>query len=60
MRVLAGQGQQGQPPLRPVEDCDLPDRPCRWFIYKDVTKPRRVHYERPGFTPPPAIQIVNA
>ena len=25
----------GRPPLRPLEDCDLPDRPCRWFIYKD-------------------------
>lgn len=43
----------GGPPLRPVEDCDLPDRPCRWFIYKDPAKPRRVHYERQGFTPPP-------
>jgi hypothetical protein len=42
----------GLPPLRPLEDCDLPDRPCRWFIYKDVTKPRAVHYERQGFTPP--------
>ncbi len=46
------QMSQGQPPLRPIEDCDLPDRPCRWFIYKDVSKPRRVHYERQGFTPP--------
>ncbi len=46
------QMSEGQPPLRPVEDCDLPDRPCRWFIYKDVSKPRRVHYERQGFTPP--------
>jgi hypothetical protein len=43
---------EGQPPLRPLEDCDLPDRPCRWFIYKDVTKPRRIHYERQGFLPP--------
>ena len=34
------------------EDCDLPDRPCRWFIYKDTTKPRAIHYERQGFTPP--------
>lgn len=42
----------GQPPLRPLEDCDMPDRPCRWFIYKDVTKPRAIHYERQGFTPP--------
>jgi hypothetical protein len=42
----------GEPPLRPVEDCDLPDRPCRWFIYKDPAKPRRIHYERQGFTPP--------
>ena len=46
------QMSEGRPPLRPVEDCDLPDRPCRWFIYKDVTKPRRVHYERQGFEPP--------
>jgi len=46
------QMSEGLPPLRPVEDCDLPDRPCRWFIYKDVTKPRRIHYERQGFSPP--------
>jgi hypothetical protein len=46
------QMSEGKPPLRPLEDCDLPDRPCRWFIYKDVTKPRAVHYERQGFTPP--------
>ena len=46
------QMSQGKPPLRPVEDCDLPDRPCRWFIYKDTSKPRRVHYERQGFLPP--------
>ena len=39
----------GDPPLRPLEDCDLPDRPCRWFIYKDATRPRRIHYERQGF-----------
>ena len=43
---------EGGPPLRPLEDCDLPDRPCRWFIYKDTTKPRAIHYERQGFTPP--------
>jgi hypothetical protein len=43
----------GQPPLRPLEDCDLPDRPCRWFIYKDPSRPRRIHYERMGFLPPP-------
>lgn len=42
----------GGPPLRPMEDCDLPDRPCRWFIYKDPTVVRRVHYERMGFTAP--------
>lgn len=47
------QMSEGKPPLRPLEDCDLPDRPCRWFIYKDVTRPRAVHYERQGFTPPP-------
>ena len=47
------QMKEGQPPLRPMEDCDLPDRPCRWFIYKDPTKPRRVHYERQGFVAPP-------
>jgi len=47
------QMSEGKPPLRPLEDCDLPDRPCRWFIYKDVTRPRRVHYERQGFAPPP-------
>lgn len=44
--------QEGQPPLRPMEDCDLPDRPCRWFIDKDATKPRRVHHERLGFVAP--------
>jgi hypothetical protein len=43
---------EGLPPLRPVEDCDLPDRPCRWFIYKDTSKPRRIHYERQGFPAP--------
>ncbi|MFV2063023.1 MAG: hypothetical protein ACC726_05855 [Chloroflexota bacterium] len=47
------QMNDGQPPLRPLEDCDLPDRPCRWFIYKDSAKPRAVHYERQGFKPPP-------
>ena len=46
------QMSEGKPPLRPVEDCDLPDRPCRWFIYKDTTKPRRIHYERQGFPVP--------
>ena len=46
------QMSEGKPPLRPVEDCDLPDRPCRWFIYKDTSKPRRVHYERQGFEAP--------
>jgi hypothetical protein len=48
---------EGQPPLRPLEDCDLPDRPCRWFIYKDTTKPRRVHYERQGFSAPPDAPV---
>ena len=43
---------EGRPPLRPLEDCDLPDRPCRWFIYKDPARARRIHYERQGFTPP--------
>ena len=43
---------EGRSPLRPLEDCDLPDRPCRWFIYKDPERPRAVHYERMGFTPP--------
>lgn len=42
----------GRPPLRPLEDCDRPDRPCRWFIYKDPDALRRVHYERMGFEPP--------
>ena len=46
------QMSEGGPPLRPVEDCDLPDRPCRWFIYKDTSKPRRIHYERQGFPVP--------
>lgn len=46
------QMSEGGPPLRPLEDCDLPDRPCRWFIYKDATKPRRIHYERQGFPVP--------
>jgi hypothetical protein len=46
------QMSEGKPPLRPLEDCDLPDRPCRWFIYKDVSKPRRIHYQRQGFEPP--------
>lgn len=43
---------QGRPPLRPLEDCDMPDRPCRWFIYKDPAAARRVHYERMGFEAP--------
>jgi hypothetical protein len=42
----------GGPPLRPMEDCDLPDRPCRWFIYKDPAAARPVHYERMGFPVP--------
>jgi hypothetical protein len=46
------QMSEGRPPLRPLEDCDLPDRPCRWFIYKDPAAPRRVHYERMGFEAP--------
>jgi hypothetical protein len=44
----------GRPPLRPLEDCDLPDRPCRWFIYKDPAGARSVDYERMGFRPPAA------
>jgi hypothetical protein len=43
---------EGRPPLRPLQDCDLPDRPCRWFIYKDPAAARRIHYERMGFEPP--------
>jgi hypothetical protein len=46
------QMRDGRPPLRPLEDCDLPDRPCRWFIYKDPSRPRAIHYERMGFEPP--------
>lgn len=46
------QMSEGGPPLRPMEDCDLPDRPCRWFIYKDPQAARRVHYERMGFAAP--------
>ena len=46
------QMREGRPPLRPLEDCDLPDRPCRWFIYKDPSRPRAIHYERMGFEPP--------
>jgi hypothetical protein len=46
------QMRDGQPPLRPLEDCDLPDRPCRWFIYKDPSRPRAIHYERMGFEAP--------
>jgi hypothetical protein len=46
------QMREGRPPLRPLEDCDLPDRPCRWFIYKDPERPRSIHYERMGFEPP--------
>ncbi len=46
------QMKEGRPPLRPLEDCDLPERPCRWFIYKDASRPRRVHWERQGFVPP--------
>ena len=42
---------EGRPPLRPLEDCDLPDRPCRWFIYKDPDAVRPVDYERMGFQP---------
>ena len=43
---------EGRPPLRPLEDCDMPDRPCRWFIYKDPDAVRSVDYERMGFRPP--------
>jgi hypothetical protein len=43
---------EGRPPIRPLEDCDLADRPCRWFIYKDPSAPRRIHYQRMGFEPP--------
>ena len=43
---------EGRPPLRPLEDCDLPDRPCRWFIYKDPDVVRPVDYERMGFQAP--------
>ncbi len=45
---------EGRPPLRPLEDCDLPDRPCRWFIYKDPDAARSIDYERMGFRPPVA------
>jgi hypothetical protein len=45
---------EGRPPLRPLEDCDLPDRPCRWFIYKDPDHARSIDYERMGFRPPSA------
>lgn len=45
--------QRGQPPLRPLENCDM-DRPCRWFIYKDRAAARAEHYERMGFSPPQA------
>ncbi len=48
---------EGQPPLRPLEDCDLPDRPCRWFIYKDPSSPRAAHYERMGFEVPPNAPV---
>ncbi len=51
------QMSEGQPPLRPVEDCDLPDRPCLWFIYKDTAKPRRIHYERQGFPVPAGAPV---
>jgi hypothetical protein len=47
------QMSEGRPPLRPLEDCDMGDRPCRWFIYKDPAAVRRVHYERMGFEAPP-------
>lgn len=37
---------RGEPPLRPHLDCDLPDRPCRWFVYKDRAQTRPQHAER--------------
>ena len=43
---------EGRPPLRPLEDCDLPDRPCRWFIYKDPDAVRPIDYQRMGFRAP--------
>ncbi|MET0773716.1 MAG: hypothetical protein ABWZ82_11570 [Candidatus Limnocylindrales bacterium] len=45
---------EGRSPLRPLEDCDLPDLPCRWFIYKDPDGARSIDYERMGFRPPVA------
>ncbi len=45
------QMKSGRPPMRPLEDCDL-DRPCRWFVYKDVKAARSEHYERMGFREP--------
>lgn len=45
------QMRDGQPPLRPLEDCDT-DAPCRWYIYKDPNAARAEHYRRMGFAPP--------
>lgn len=43
--------REGQPPMRPMEDCDTPG-PCRWYIYKDPVATRSEHYRRMGFSPP--------
>jgi hypothetical protein len=40
--------RDGRPPLRPLEDCDT-ERPCRWFIYKDLAATRPEHAHRMGF-----------
>lgn len=45
------QMRDGQPPLRPLEDCDT-DKPCRWYIYRDPNAARAEHYRRMGFAPP--------
>jgi len=48
------QMRDGQPPLRPLDDCDT-ERACRWYIYKDPNAARADHYRRMGFAPPGAV-----
>lgn len=41
--------RRGEPPLRPLEDCDLAGLPCRWFIYRERGATRPEHAARMGF-----------
>lgn len=42
---------QGQPPMRPLENCDE-QGPCVWYVYKDHRTARASDYEAMGFLPP--------